>query len=213
MKKITGIFFVRIFLLGIFIFVNFPYVCCADTWKEVTFYDATMGTLVPINLSFGMPKNYESFHDERTGTYWGTPQDIKKIKQSLKSGTPTINAEIQQPVISLYYSMTVGYFRDNDKFSSEESLKALSIKYSRKKMGVYPALLFTIDFNNKKIFSCSIATGMATNVIAIEVMKANETFLNEFIDEIRCSDKGGLTKEPGIKSLAEPKIGNIIKHN
>ncbi|MFA5260519.1 MAG: hypothetical protein WC450_04760, partial [Candidatus Omnitrophota bacterium] len=162
-------------------------------WRRVSFSEATTGQLVPINLEFILPEGYVSVSGEQ-GSFWGDPADIKKISQEPGEEHTLFYAD--KELFQFFYSMTVAYFADTDRFNLEqekEKSKASSrSKWQRTSIGGYPALISIDNYNGRILYSCHIATTMSTNVVTFTVISGkslsneeNESIWMTFLKGIR----------------------------
>ncbi|HOY09164.1 MAG TPA: hypothetical protein PLB05_03705 [Candidatus Omnitrophota bacterium] len=140
-------------------------------WRRVSFSEATTGQLVPINLEFIVPDGYVPASGD-SWSLWGEPKDIKKVSKDMQDPISLFYAD--QPLFDFFYSMTVGYFADADKFNIEQnkenSKPSPGSKWQRTSIGGYPALISIDDYNGRILYSCHIATTMSTNVVTFTMV-------------------------------------------
>ncbi len=145
-------------------------------WRRVSFSEATTGQLVPINLEFIVPDSYVSASGD-SWSLWGDPNDIKRISKDMQDPSSLFYAD--KPLFDFFYSMTVAYFEDTGRFNIEQnkgsSKASAGSKWQRTSIGGYPALISMDDYNGRTLYSCHIATMMATNVVTFSVVSGKSS--------------------------------------
>ncbi|HPB68373.1 MAG TPA: hypothetical protein PKU74_05625, partial [Candidatus Omnitrophota bacterium] len=145
-------------------------------WRRVSFSEATTGHLVPINLEFIVPDSYVSASGD-SWSLWGDPHDIKRVSKDMPDPGSLFYAD--KPLFDFFYSMTVAYFEDTGRFNIEQnkgsSKASVGSKWQRTSIGGYPALISMDDYNGRALYSCHIATTMATNVVTFSVVSGKSS--------------------------------------
>ena len=141
-------------------------------WKRVSFKEAMAGQLRPLDLELSLPPEYSIRYSNRAniGIFWGHEEDIRSVMQS----NPPNLTHIEHGVFQIFWSMRVGYFIKDDKFSGEDEaekrMKDMGVtltRNERKAIGGHPVWIQTGKYKGKDIFSFYIATLSGTNVYTI----------------------------------------------
>jgi hypothetical protein len=188
-------------------------------WKQISFIEATSNKLVPLELEFTIPHDYEIRYSGNLeiGSIWGTKKDID-------SGLSKDNfnfKKIKNGVFRIFWSMTAGYDITKNEFIGEKNMKRnlenmgiTNLKIEKKYIGGYPVLLQEGKLNEKNLFSFYIATLNSTNVITIlfhspiKMTGQESNIWNTFVTSIQ---------RPGYKKIksegedATEVIASIIK--
>lgn len=141
-------------------------------WGNRDFKTATSQTLVPVDINFLLPENFECRYagSLEMGTFWGSPKDLDA---SLKKGRFEPR-KIKQGVFQIFVSMTTGYDAGKNKFTLEDDmLKSMektgfkNISLQRGSIAAFPVWTQRAKKDSTDVYACHIATMNASNVITI----------------------------------------------